>query len=276
MKHIDLSASVKERFPRFGRIAPFFILRFLEWVIMQDRMNDMLDRFADTKGTDFHNKVIEDLNLTIEIEGLENLPENSKCFFAANHPFGVLDGMLLTKIVGDKYTNYKAIGNDAFMFIPNLRPYIAIVNVYGRSSRENVGELQKLYDSDIAITHFPAGEVSRLYNGKVQDCKWQKSFIAKAVSSQRDIVPFYFSGRNSTLFQAIYLIRRIFFIKANMELVLLPREFFRKQGKTIKVRIGKPISYKNFDSTHTHHEWAQKVRNYVYSLKNDNHNQLSF
>lgn len=276
MKHIDLSASVKERFPRFGRIAPSFILRFLEWVIMQDRMNDMLDRFADTKGTEFHNKVIEDLNLKIEIEGLENLPENSKCFFAANHPFGVLDGMLLTKIVGDKYVNYKAIGNDAFMFVPNLRPYIAIVNVYGRSSRENVGELQKLYDSDMAITHFPAGEVSRLYKGKVQDREWQKSFIAKAVSSKRDIVPFCFSGRNSAFFYTVNILRRLLFIKANIELIFLPRELFKKQKKTIKVRIGKPISYKNFDSTHTHYEWAQKVRNYVYSLKNNNNNQLSF
>jgi putative hemolysin len=276
MKYIDLSAVVKERFPRFGRIAPSFVLRFLEWIIVQDKMNAILSRNAGIEGTQFHKNVIEELNLKVEIEGLENLPEKSKCFFASNHPFGIADGLLLTKIVGEKYGKFKAIGNDAFILIPNLRPHIAMVNVYGQSSKDNVTQLQKLYDSETAITHFPAGEVSRLFSGKVQDHEWQKSFISKAISSKRDIVPFYFYGRNSLLFHTINLIRKILFIKANIELILLPRELFNKHGKTIRIKIGKPISYKSFDSTKNHFEWAQKVRSYVYSLKNNDINQISF
>lgn len=277
MKYIDLSAAIKDRFPRFYRFAPRFVLRFLEWVIMQDRMNDILLRNEGVEGTEFHNNVIKELNLKIVIEGLENLPDNSKCIFASNHPYGIIDGMILTKTVGDKYGDFKAIGNDAFMLIPNLRPHIAMVNVYGQSSKESISELQRIYDSSIAITHFPAGEVSRWYRGfKSRDREWQKSFITKAISSQRDIIPFYFKGRNSIFFHLINIIRRIFFIKANIELILLPREVFNKYGRTIHVKIGKPISWKQFDTSCNHMQWAQKVRNYVYSLKNNNINTTSF
>jgi putative hemolysin len=277
MKYIDLSAAVQERFPGFYKHAPRFVLRFLEWIITQKRLNDILERNEGITGTRFHENVIKELNLTVVLEGKENLPDHSKCFFAANHPYGVIDGMILTKTVGEKYADFKAIGNDAFMLIPNLRPHIAMVNVYGHSSKENITELQKLYDSDIAITHFPAGEVSRWYkNLKSQDREWQKSFISKAISSQRDIVPFYFYGRNSLFFHLVNIIRRIFFIKTNLELILLPREIFNKKGRTIRVKIGKPISWKQFDSSHTHLEWAQIVRSYVYSLKNSDVNNTFF
>ena len=278
MKYINLSAAVQERFPGFYTYAPRFVLRFLEWIISQKKLNSILTNNEGITGTRFHDNVIQELKLKIRIEGLENLPDHSKCFFAANHPFGIIDGMILTKTVGDKYGDFKSIGNDAFMLIPNLRPHIAIVNVYGHSSKENITELQKVYDSDIAITHFPAGEVSRWYknNFKSQDREWQKSFISKAISSKRDIVPFYFYGRNSLFFHWVNIIRRIFFIKTNLELILLPREFFNKKGRTIHVKIGKPISWQQFDSSLTHAEWAQRVRSYVYSLKDSDINTSFF
>ena len=122
---------------------------------------------------------------------------------------------------------------------------------------------------EIPITHFPAGEVSRRYKGKVQDSVWQQSFIKKAIESKRDIVPFYFYGRNSRLFYMIYVIRQFFRIEANIELMLLPREMFKKKNKTIKVKIGKPIPYQMFDNSLTAFEWAQKVRSHVYELGNN-------
>jgi len=266
MKNIDIEKVVKESNSKTVANLPRFIVKLIEKIIGQDELNRILEDYKDCQGVSFHKKIIEEFNLNIEIEGIENLPDNGKCFFASNHPFGVIDGLILTKIVCEKYGTFRAIGNDAFMLVPNLRPYIAIVNVYGRSSKENITELQKIYDSDIPITHFPAGEVSRFYKGRVQDCKWQKSFIAKAISSQRDIVPFYFYGRNSWLFYTISLLRQLFFIKANIELILLPHSMFKKKNKTIKLRIGKPVSYKKFDNSRTHQEWAQFMRRHVYSL----------
>jgi putative hemolysin len=181
----------------------------------------------------------------------------------------VIDGLVLTFIVFNKYGSLKAIANDAFMFVPQLRPLIAAVNVFGHSSKEYVKALNETYNLEIPITHFPAGLVSRLNNGKVQDSAWQKSFIPKSVSSKRDIVPLYFHGRNSCLFYMVFMIRQWFGIKINIELLLLPREMFKKRNKTIKVKIGKPLLYKMFDKSLSYFDWAQKVRSHVYELGNN-------
>ena len=276
MKYIDVAKSIKESDSEFLKKLPGFLIRWLEIILRQDDLNIILEKYKDCQGGDFHRSIIKEFNLTIEVDGLENLPENRKCFFLANHPFGILDGMALTKTVIEKYGTFKAIGNESFEFIPNLRPYIALVNPYGLSSKSYVAELEKVYQSDVAITHFPAGEVSRRYNGRIQDREWHKSFITRAISCQRDIVPFYFHGKNSNLFYGINLVRRALGIKTNIELILLPREMFLKRNKTIKFKIGKPIPWQTFDRSYTHIQWAQKVKAHVYSMSAADGSNIDF
>jgi len=276
MKYIDVAASIKESNSNFLKKFPAFVVRWFEIIVHQDELNHILEKYKDCEGADFHRSIVKEFNLTLEIEGLENLPENGKCFFLANHPFGIIDGLSLTKTVIEKYGTFKAIGNESFNFVPNLRPYIALVNPYGLSSKLYVSELEKLYKSDIPITHFPAGIVSRRNRGKIQDSEWQKSFITRAVSCQRDIVPFYFYGKNSNLFYTINLLRRALGIKTNLELILLPHEMFLKKNKTIRFKIGEPISWQKFDSSKTHVQWAQKVREYVYNMPFQNGHPLKF
>jgi putative hemolysin len=253
---------------------PQVVIRLIERIICQKKMNRILHKYRNQSGVAFQPFIINEFNLTLEVHGLENLPEHSNCFFVANHPFGIIDGLVLTYYVGQKYGDLRAIGNDAFLLIPNLRPLIAAVNVYGPNSKKYVLALEQVYQSDVAITHFPAGEVSRVYNGKIQDAPWQKSLITKAISSKRDVVPFYFEGTNSRLFYAIYRFRKLLGINLNFELILLPREMFGKQDKTIRITIGKPIPWQRFDKSLTHHEWAQKVREHVYLMGTTNHDHF--
>ena len=276
MKYIDVTASVKASDSKFLKQFPAFVIRWFEKIIHQDELNRILEKYKDCQGADFHRAIVKEFNLSFEVEGLENLPENGKSFFLSNHPFGIIDGLTLTKTVIEKYGTFKAIGNESFNFVPNLRPYIALVNPYGASSKTYVAEFEKLYQSDIPITHFPAGKVSRRYKGIVQDSDWQKSFITRAVSCQRDVVPFYFYGQNSNLFYGINGLRRFLGIKINLELILLPREMFLKRNQTIRFKIGKPISWQKFDSSKTHVEWAQKVRAHVYQMSSLNGHLLDF
>jgi len=269
IKYIDIAKIIEESNSKLLDKLPGFAVKWIAKIIREDEMNRILSKYSDCTGLNFLINIIEEFNLKLEIEGEKNLPENGKCFFVANHPFGVIDGLVLTFIVFKKYGTLKAIANDAFMFVPQLRPLIAAVNVFGHSSKEYVKALNDTYNLEIPITHFPAGEVSRLNNGKVQDSAWQKSFIAKANSSNRDIVPFYFYGRNSHLFYIVFMIRQWFGIKINIELLLLPREMFKKRNKTIKVKIGKPIPYHMVTQSLSYFDWAQKVRSYVYELGNN-------
>jgi len=267
MKYIDISSYIMSSNFKVIKHSPRFIIRWIERIIWQEEMNQILTKYSDYEGVGFLNKLVEELNIRIEIEGKENLPDNKKCFFISNHPFGIMDGLVLTKIVSDRYGALRSIGNEEFMKIPHLRPLIAAVNVFSGNSREYLIALNEIFNSNVPITHFPAGEVSRLYGWKIQDCQWGKSYITKAVSSNRNLVPFYMYGRNSYLFYFINSFRRLLGIKVNIEFILLPSEMFKKRNKTIKVKIGKPIPYQKFDNTLSHFEWAQKVRKYIYNLE---------
>lgn len=268
-KHLDLAKAIRESDSKLLRRLPGFIINFLRKVVHEDDINNLLVKVDGLEGVDFHNAVLKEFNIKIDIEGLENIPENGKAFFFANHPYGVADGLILTKIVLDKFGTFKGIGNEAFKYVPALKPYIAVVNAYGTTSKEYIMALEEVFASDLPITHFPAGEVSRKYHGKIQDREWRKSLVSKAVAHNRDLVPFFFHGYNSKLFHGISNIRRMLGIKLNFELALLPHEFFNKRNKTIKVTIGKPISYEVFDKRFNHQEWTDKVREHLYSLEKE-------
>jgi putative hemolysin len=153
---------------------------------------------------------------------------------------------------------------------------VTSVNVYGKSAKNQIVELDKIYKSDVPINHFPAGEVSRKYNGNVEDKEWHKSFISKAISEKRDVVPVFFHGGNSKLFYLIHSLRKKLKIEANIELILLPREMFKKKNKTIKVSVGKPIPYKKLENETSHNELAKKIKDHLYSLQNDANAELFF
>ena len=266
VQYIDLDKNIAESNSAFLKKLPKFIVKRLKKIICQQKLNDILNKYAAFEGLAFLEKIIEDFQLNLEISGKENLPENGRCFFAANHPFGILDGLILTHTVSSKYGKITAIANDAFMLLPHLRPIITEINVYGSSSKKRISALNKMYASELPITHFPAGEVSRVYEGKIQDTNWQKSFIRKAIEHNRSIVPIRFEGGNSNLFYQVYKLRKALGIGMNLELALLPREFFKKRKATIKMHIGKPIIPEQLTKTKSHDQWAQNIRAEVYSM----------
>ena len=267
MELINVEAQIRNSNSKLLKKLPRFIIKGLARISHQVEINRILTKYEDAVGVEFLPKVLGELNIKVEIEGLENLPDSGKCFFVSNHPFGIADGLDLTYTIAAKYGDLKAIGNEVFVLIPQLRPLIAAVNVFGTNPKEYLQSLDNVFNSEIPITHFPAGKVSRIINWKIRDDKWHKSFVSKSVSCKRDVVPFHFYGQNSSLFYAVFLLRKTFGIKANLELALLPHELFNKKNKTIRVKIGQPISHQTFDKSKSHQEWADYVQNLVYGMK---------
>ncbi|MFC0877555.1 1-acyl-sn-glycerol-3-phosphate acyltransferase [Saccharicrinis sp. FJH2] len=269
-QYINIKKEIRNSESAFLKKLPGFIITLITKIIKQKDLNLLLNKYGHLNAYDFLGAMLEEMQITIDVKGHENLPDHSKCFFVANHPFGVADGMILTYLVSRKYGEYRSIGNDVFLLIPPLKPTIAAINVFGTSQREYYRELDKVYNSELPITHFPAGIVSRVINGKVMDGPWHKSMITKSVSCQRNIVPLHFLGKNSQLFYSIYRIRKLLGIKLNIELMLLPREFFNKRGRTLTVQIGKMIPHTTFDKSRSHVEWAQWLKEETYRLKSNN------
>lgn len=267
IRYIDIEKQIQTSDSAFLKRLPRFVKGWIALIIRQDEINRILNKYSDVDGVDFLPRILEELNIRIEAEGLENLPDHGKCFFIANHPFGFVDGLILTSIVAARYGKLKAIGNELFFLIPQLKPIIAAVNAFGKSPRKYLSELNHVFNSDIPVTHFPSGRVSRVKRWKITDDTWHKSIITRSVLSKRDVVPLYFYGRNSSLFYSVFLIRKALGITTNLELALLPHEIFNKKNKPIKVKIGKPVPYQTFDHSKSQVEWTSDLMKRLYNLK---------
>jgi|WetSurSiteA1Bulk_404760.scaffolds.fasta_scaffold01424_7 1-acyl-sn-glycerol-3-phosphate acyltransferase len=251
---------------RLASLLPGFVFRYLEKIAHQDDINEFLEKHGDKYGLDFARAAIRDFNVSITIKGDENLPRNSRCIFASNHPLGGFDGICMMDIMSRYYADFKFLSNDILMNITNLRPLFIPINKHGKQATESAEKLHEAYLSDAHIVTFPAGLVSRYINGQVMDLEWKKNFVTKAVHYKRDIVPVHFTGRNSAFFYRLYRVRKLLGIKANLEMFYLVDETFKHRNDHLTVTFGKPIPYTTFDHSKTALQWAKWVKEQVYGL----------
>lgn len=260
IRSIDIREVVASKKPKLAKYIPGFLYRALGQLIHLDEINEFLHLYGDRVGVDYAKAMVEHLNLTFEVEGIENLPlQSERTIFASNHPFGGPDGIALIAFLGDYYNTIKFPVNDFLMNLQNLNNVFVPVNKHGAFSREAARELEEVYKSDAQVIIFPAGLVSRKIDGKVQDLEWKKHFIAKAVEHKRNIIPIKIHGKNSNLFYNFALWRRRLRIPVNLEMLLLPRETFNKRGLHLKISIGKAIPFSEFIGK-DYYEAAQRVR----------------
>jgi len=139
------------------------------------------------------------------------------------------------------------------------------INKHGRNV-DNIRIFDDTFASGVAILYFPAGMCSRKVKGKIVDPEWKKTFINRAKKFQRDVIPVYIRGRNSNFFYNLANWRVRLGIKANIEMLYLVDEMFKQKNKEILIRFGKPVPYQFFDKTKKDAEWAEYMKNHVYSL----------
>lgn len=266
MQKINVREVFKEKSPKVAKFVPGFVFKYIERIVHQKELNEIIPLIDDKYGLDYAKAIIEYFKLNIQVKGEENIPSEGRHIFAANHPLGGLDGIVFTYVVGQKNPNVKFLVNDILMVLENAHSIFVPVNKHGKQSLDYVRRIEKTYESDAQILNFPAGLCSRKIKGEIMDLEWKKSFIAKAVQYKRDIVPAYITGRNSNFFYNLSNLRGWLGIKTNLEMFYLVDEVFRQGNRNITVTFGKPIPYQTFDKSLNAKEWAQKVKNYVYTL----------
>jgi len=211
--------------------------------------------------------VDHEFNITIKTVGEENIPPDGRFVFAANHPLGGMDGICISVVLGEKYNGkIKYLVNDILYFLKPLQPIFVPINKHGSQAKGAAQAINEAYASDDQMLSCPAGLVSRKQKGVIKDLVWHKSFIQKAVESKRDVIPVHFSGRNSNFFYNFANIRKWLGLKFNIELIYLPDEMFKLKNSTYTITFGKPIPWQTFDKSKTPLQWAQYVKEIVYSL----------
>lgn len=263
---LDLERVISSKNPGLLKLLPGFVLRYLKRIIHQDELNRIVRQNRNLYGLEFLDAVLKGFGVKISYRGLENIPVDGNWIVAANHPLGGMDGMALMWVVGKVRKDIVFPVNDLLMNIPNLKGLFIPINKHG-SNAGNVRLIEETYASDKALLYFPAGLCSRKQTGGVCDLEWKKSFITKARSHKRDVIPCYINGRNSDWFYNLARLRSFFRIKANLEMLYLVDEMFRQRDKEIVITFGKPISYTIFDKQKSDLAWAQELKTHVYNLK---------
>jgi putative hemolysin len=265
-KYIDIRKVFLSKNKQLGLLLPGFLFSYLRRIVHEDEINAFMAQAGHLSGIEFTRAVIKEFNVSINIKGEYNLPENGRCVFASNHTLGGFDGLILMDLIYTKYGDIKFLANDILSNIKNLAVLFLPVNKHGANSKERAVVLDQTFQSDTPVGTFPAGLVSRKIGGKVVDLEWKKSFLTKAVQHKRDIVPIHVSGVNSSFFYNLSNFRKLLGIKANIEMLYLADETFKHRNETITVTFGKPIPYQVFDKRMSLHAWAQELRKFIYVL----------
>ena len=267
---IDLDRIIREKMGTKARYVPSVAVRWLKHIIHQDEVNRFLWESRDKKGTEWLEECTRYLDMTLNIEGLENLPDKNDgrlYTFVSNHPLGGVDGVALGAIIGRHYDGrFRYLVNDLLMNLPGLAPLCIPINKTGKQSRSFPEMVEAGFSGDNHILMFPAGICSRKINGQIHDLPWKKTFITKSVETRRDIVPIHFGGRNSDFFYGLANVCKALHIKFNIAMLFLVDEMYKNVHKSFRVAIGKPIPWQTFDKSKTAMEWAKYVQDEVYRL----------
>lgn len=269
-KTIDIDKIIKEKMGAKSKYVPGMLLKWLKHIIHQDEVNRYLWESRDKTGTEWLEECVRYLDMTLEIEGMENLPDKNDgrlYTFVSNHPLGGADGVALGATIGRHYdSNFRYLVNDLLMNLPGLAPLCIPINKTGKQSRDFPAMVEAGFSSNHHMLMFPAGICSRKIDGRIQDLTWKKTFITKSVETHRDIVPIHFGGQNSDFFYNLANICKKLNIKFNIAMLFLVDEMYKNVHKSFRVAIGKPIPWQTFDKSKTAMEWAKYVEDEVYKL----------
>lgn len=264
---IDVEKVLRSKNPRLARLIPGFVINYLKRVIHQDEINVFLTQSGHLHDAALVADFLRHFGVRYVVHGDENIPEKGRYIFVSNHPLGGLDGVVFINELAKHFPDVKFPVNDILTYIENLSGVFLPVNKHGHQGRDAARKIDEAYASDSQILYFPAGLCSRKRKGVIRDLNWHKSFVVKAVQHKRDVVPCFFSGRNSDFFYNLANIRKTLGIKANIEMLYLPDEMYRQKGIELHLVFGKPIPWTVFDRSRTQTEWAELVKDETYKLK---------
>ncbi len=267
MPEIDIGAVLKEKAPRLARWVPRPFVSWLRRTVREAEINHILRNYWELPPQQFIRACFREWQVGYTVEGLDRLDSQGRYLFAANHPFGGMDGMMLADKLIDRFGDARVVVNDLLMHVEPLRPLWIPVNKHGAQNAAYARRMEEEFFGDRPILTFPAGLCSRRIDGRITDTEWKVSFLKKAYASRRQIVPVFVEGRLSNFFYNVDRLRKMLGIRFNIEMLWLPDEMFSQAGRRFRIVAGDPVDTAELQQYGSLREQTEYLRRKVYSLE---------
>jgi len=218
----------------------------------------------------FFSKGIELSRLTLDYnrENEDLIPERGPLVFVANHPFGIIDGLILCEIASRTRGDFRILLNNRLMKDDELNELFLPVDFDGtrEATKKNVETkniAQQVLDNGGTVIIFPSGGVATRWSfglGPLEEFPWT-TFAAKIImKSEATVIPINFKGENSLYFHMASSISEA------ARLSLFIHEVTRRIGTTIEFRIGPPIIFSEIEKLGGRKEVTKFLRKKVDNL----------
>lgn len=183
------------------------------------------------------------LRLDVVSGAIADIPAEGPLVVVANHPFGILDGLIMGYLLSTRRGDFRILANSVFQDAPYLNQIILPISFdntkdAAKLNLETRAKALEFLKAGGAIGVFPGGTVSTAAKPfqRPFDPSWRRFTARMITKSNATVVPVFFDGQNSRLFQLAS------HIHYNLRVALLLKEFRRRTDKPVKITIGAAIA----------------------------------
>ena len=237
---------------------PYLYNIYREYQKNPDRWNSFWDGCVD----------LLQLDIDFDEKKIKKIPSEGPLMIVANHPFGVLDGLVICWLTSKIRSEFKVLTHSLLLRASETKDFLLPID-FSENKNAMITNLEtrktarKILDEGGTIVVFPGGTVSttkRFYNKTALDPNW-RNFTSRLIKrSKPTILPLHFTGQNSFLFQTAS------HLSETLRSSLLFHEVKRRINTKVPVIIGDPISYSDIDENLSNTELSEYLRNTTYKI----------
>jgi putative hemolysin len=254
--------------PRLKR----FVIRVIERMSGQPYLKWLYDdnRAHPVVGESFWDSAIRrlELRLVFNEATLATWPKTGPLVIVSNHPFGVLDGVVISQIVSRVRNDFRVLTNAVLYRAEEIREFLLPIDFTEteealKTNLKSRAEAKAHLLGGGCLVIFPAGGVSTtptVWHKRAIDTEW-KTFTARLITQAKaPVAPVFFAGQNSRMFQFAS------HISMTLRLSLLFKEVHDKIGSEIIMRIGEPLPFDKLPPMSDRQAFMNQLRDMTYAL----------
>jgi putative hemolysin len=224
-------------------------IRMIEWLTGKYTLLKLIRQFERTgvpTGQVFFTKALKTMGIavTTPADNVARIPETGPLVVVANHPHGLVDGLVMGELIGRVRTDYKILTRSLLTGIPEIEHHMLPVPFpHEENAREQSLEMRNicmahLKDGGVIIL-FPAGKVatSTGFFGPAVEAEWNPFTAKMVMRSGATVLPIYFPGSNTRLYHIADK------LAATFRQGLLLHEIYAALNKPQSPVIGEPIPF---------------------------------